>query len=127
MAFQRPQHILLVEDDEDTLSATAAMLERLGHSVRAETESLKALRAFSTEPDGFDLAIIDHGMDDLTGLELAQRFRSIRPGFPVVLYTGYFNAPSAEQLAAAHAVGKVFLKPLTLRELAEAIKETLGR
>jgi CheY-like chemotaxis protein len=43
-----------VEDDEDTLSATTAMLERVGYSVRPETESLKALRTFSEEPDLFD-------------------------------------------------------------------------
>jgi CheY-like chemotaxis protein len=66
------------------------MLERLGYSLTAETESLKALRTFSEEPDRFDLALLDHGMADVTGLEIAQRMRRIRPGFPVVVYTGYF-------------------------------------
>ena len=94
------QRILFVEDDADTLSVTIAMLERLGYRVTAETEGLKALRTFSEEPDRFDLALLDHGMADITGLELAQRFRRIRPGFPIVLYTGYFDTPSAEQVKA---------------------------
>ena len=125
MAWQKRQHILCVEDDGDTLSATIGMLERLGYSVRAETESLKALRTFSEEPDLFDLAIIDYGMADLTGLELARRFRRIRTGFPVVLYTGYFDTPSAEQVKAAGIGGRVIIKPVTTKELASALQEAL--
>jgi CheY-like chemotaxis protein len=116
---------LLVEDDEDTLSATAAMLERLGYSVRAETEGLKALRTFSEEPGLFDLALLDHGVADLTGVELARRMRRIRPGFPVVVYTGYLDTPSAEQLEAAGIGGRVVIKPATLKELADALQEAL--
>ncbi|MGD0238083.1 MAG: hypothetical protein ABSC55_26570 [Syntrophorhabdales bacterium] len=70
MASGRQKHILLVEDDEDTLSATTAMLERLGYSVRPETESLKALSTFSEEPDRFDLALLDHGRLTLEGWNL---------------------------------------------------------
>jgi CheY-like chemotaxis protein len=117
---------LLVEDDGDTLSATAAMLERLGYSVRAETEGLEALRTFSEEPDLFDLALLDHGMADLAGLELAQRMRRIRPGFPVVVYTGYLDTPSAEQMEAAGIGGRVVIKPATLRELADVLQDALG-
>ena len=122
MALQQRQHILFVEDDADTLDVTVAMLERLGYSVKAETEGLEALKAFSEAPDGFDLALLDHGMADITGLELAQRFRRIRPGFPVVVYTGYLDAPSAEQMAAAGFGGRVMLKPATMRELADALQ-----
>ena len=126
MGSKQPQHILFVEDDEDTLSATSAMLERLGYSVRAETEGLKALRRFSEEPDRFDLALLDHGMADVTGLELAERMRRIRPGFPVVVYTGYFDTPTAEQLEAAGIGGRVVVKPATMKELSDVIQDALG-
>jgi CheY-like chemotaxis protein len=126
MASQQRQHILFVEDDSDTLSVTTAMLERLGYSVRTETEGIEALKTFSEEPYRFDLALLDHGMADVTGLELAQRFRSIRPGFPVVVYTGYFDTPSAEELGAAGIGGRVVIKPVTLKELADVIQEALG-
>jgi CheY-like chemotaxis protein len=125
MASPQRRHILFVEDDADTFSATIAMLERLGYSVRAETEGLKALQTFSEEPDQFDLALLDHGMADLTGLELAQRFRSIRPGFPVVIYTGYFETPSTQQIEAAGIGGRVIIKPATMKELADALQEAL--
>jgi DNA-binding NtrC family response regulator len=66
-----------------------------------------------------------HGIADITGLELAHRMRRVRPGLPVVVYTGYFDAPTAEQLDAA-GIGEVVLKPLRLRELGAAIKGALG-
>jgi CheY-like chemotaxis protein len=117
--------ILVVEDGEDAFSATAAMVERLGHSVRGETQSLEALRAFSEAPDRFDLAILDNVMDGLTGLELARRFRRIRPGFPVMLYTGNVGKPSPEEIEAA-GIGRVVFKPLDSGELEGLIKEALA-
>jgi two-component system cell cycle sensor histidine kinase/response regulator CckA len=125
MASLQQKHILLVEDDEDALSATTAVLERVGYSVRPEKESLKALSTFSEEPYLFDLALLDHGMADITGLELARRMCAIRPGFPIVLYTGYFDGPSAEELEAACIGGKVVIKPATRKELADVIREAL--
>ena len=119
------QHILFVEDDADTRNVTTAMLERLGFRVRAEMEGLDALKAFSETPDLFDLALLDHGMADIAGLELAQRFRRIRPGFPVILYTGYFDTPSREQVEAAGIGGRVVIKPATMKELATALQEAL--
>jgi CheY-like chemotaxis protein len=65
-------------------------------------------------------------MADLAGLELAQRFRRIRRGFPVVLYTGYLDGPSAEQLEAAGIDGRVMIKPATLKELSDVLQEALG-
>ena len=58
-----------------------------------------------------------------SGLELAQRMRRIRPGFPIVLYTGYFDTPSAEQVKAAGIGGRIIIKPVTTKELAEAVQE----
>ncbi len=125
MASEQRLRILVLEDCEDTFNATSAMLERLGHRVKGETQSLEALRAFSEAPDRFDLAIFDNVMDGVTGLELAKRFRRMRPGFPIVLYTGCLDRPSAEEIEAA-GIGRVLLKPLTSGELEEVIKEALS-
>lgn len=125
MASEQRLRILVLEDCEDTFNATSAMLKRLGYSVKGNTQSLEALRAFSEEPDRFDLAILDNVMDGVTGLELAKRFRRMRPGFPVVLYTGCLDRPSAEEIEAA-GIDRVLLKPLTSGELEEVIKEALS-
>ncbi len=126
MVFGERLRILVVEDSEDTFNTTGAMLERLGHSVKGETQSLEALRAFSEAPDRFDLAIFDNVMDGLTGLELAKRFRRIRPGFPVVLYTGYSDRSPAEEIEVAATGRRAVPKPPTSEELSAVIKEALS-
>ncbi len=73
MASGRRQHTLLVEEDEDTLSVTAAMLEHPEYTARAEAESLKALRIFSEEPHAFNLAILEALMPQLSGPEPPRR------------------------------------------------------
>ncbi len=123
----KQQHILLVDDDEDALSATTAILESLGYNVRPETGSHKALRTFSEEPDLFDLALLDYRMDDPARLELAQHMRRIRAGFPVVLYAGYLDGHSTEQLQAAGIGGRVVIKPATRKELADVMRDALER
>jgi CheY-like chemotaxis protein len=125
MVFGQRLRILVVEDCEDAFNATAAMLERLGYSVRGETQSLEALRAFSEAPDRFDLAILDNVMDGVTGPELAERFGRIRPGFPVMLYAGNVGKPSPEELEAA-AIRRVVSKPPTSGELEALIKDALN-
>ena len=124
MFFGQRLRVLVVEDDGDAFNATAGMLERLCCSVNGETQSLEALRAFSEEPDRFDLAILDNVVDGVTGLELAKRFRRMRPGFPVMLYTGNAGKASPEDIEAA-GIGWVIAKPLTSGELEGLIKDAL--
>ena len=126
MALQQRKHILFVEDDADTRGATTAMLEHLGYRVSAKTQGLKALNIFSKQPYQYDLALVDHGMADMTGLELASRLRRIRPEFPVVVYTGYFDRPSSAQLKAAGMGGRIIIKPATVKELGAALQDALG-
>ncbi len=127
MPSSRQRQVLFVEDDEATISVTTTMLERLGFSVRTETESLTALKVFSEEPDQFDLAILDHKIDKvMSGLELAERFRHIRRNFPVLLYTGRYDEIRPEQLKLS-GIRLVVPKPATAYELAEALEVIFGK
>ena len=124
MAYGRRPHILYLEEDKDVQSITTIMLEHLGCSVRGETDSFKALRTFSEEPDAFNLAILETLMPQLSGLELAARFRRIRPGFPVLFYTGRANRSWARKIEAA-GFGWVVFKPLPVEKLGIAIRKAL--
>jgi len=124
MASRQGSHILLVEPDDDVMSATTKMLERLGYTVHGETRSLSALRTFSENADKFDLAIVEPLMPELTGIELAVRLGRIRRGFPVLFYAGYLDPP-LEQAIGDTGVGWAVAKPLASRELGKAVKERL--
>lgn len=117
------------------------MLEQLGYSAQAEAESLAGLRAFSDEPERFDLAIIEPAMPgqfprsarkdsppspELTGLELAVRFRRIKHGVPVLFCAKDMKPEMAEEIKAA-GFPEPILKPLTSRELDEMIRKVSSR
>ena len=55
----------------------------------AETDSLRAIEVFSARPDKFDLIITDYTMPNLTGMDLLEEVRRIRPDIPIILCTGF--------------------------------------
>jgi CheY-like chemotaxis protein len=116
---------VVVDNDEPVCAATAEMLESLGYRADCETDSLSALKVFSENPDQFDLAVIEPVLPDLTGLDLAIRFRHIRPDFPVLFYAGYVDASLSRRIEADR-FGRVSFKPFTTNELAAAIKDRLS-
>jgi CheY-like chemotaxis protein len=124
MASRQRLYVLVVDFHEDMVNATTSMLERLGYATRGETESLKALRAFSEDPTDFDLAIIEPMMPELMGVELAVRLRRIRRDFPVMFYTTCVDPPVAEAIEAA-GLRQPTLKPMGLQELESAVREAL--
>ncbi len=117
-------HILVVDNDNDVLAVTTAVLKRLGYSTQGEAMTLTALRTFSDDPDRFDLVIVEPVMPELTGVELAVRVRRIRRGCPVMLYSGYIDSDLAETIKTA-GLREAIPKPLGLWELGEAVKEAL--
>jgi len=124
MASSLPLRVLVVDNEELICDATTGMLERLGYRADRETDSLNALKNFSENPGEFDLAVIEPVLPNLSGLDLAVRFRHIRPDFPVLFYAGFVDEPLSRQIKAA-GLGKVVHKPLTLKELETTIKNRL--
>jgi CheY-like chemotaxis protein len=124
MESDLPLRVLVVDNDELVCAATTGMLELLGHRADAQTDGLSALKVFSDGPDEFDLAIIEPMLPGLMGLDLAIRFRHIRPGFPVLFYTGYVDESLSRGVQTA-SVGRVVFKPVTLNELAAAMNDGL--
>jgi CheY-like chemotaxis protein len=55
--------------------------------------------------------ITDQTMPQLTGLALAKLISRLRPGLPVILYTGYAEDLSPQQLREAGVV-KLVRKPI---------------
>ena len=69
--------------------------------------------------------ITDQTMPRMTGLELARELLAIRPGLPVVLYSGRSELLDATTVAAA-GVRRLLSKPVDARVLHEALQELLA-
>ena len=120
------ERILFVDDEIPVVEMTTSILKRMGYEVISFIDSQDALDAFANAPDDFDLVITDQTMPRITGVELSERLKAIRPDIPVLLCTGYSHVVSSEQ-AKAQGIDGYVMKPLDRRELAEAIRKALDR
>jgi PAS domain S-box-containing protein len=85
--------VLLVEDNPEVAEATRELLARMGCVVETAGNAEAALRAL--DQGEFDLVLSDIVMaGSQNGLDLARVIRERRPGFPVILATGYSEAES---------------------------------
>jgi DNA-binding NtrC family response regulator len=116
----------LVDDEEVQVQSVRNMLERLGYSVVAKTDSREVLALFQQDPRAFDLVITDQTMPGMTGGKLAEELLRIRPGLPIILCTGFSEVVDADR-AQALGVRQFLMKPFSLREMAETIRRALEK
>lgn len=80
--------ILLIDDQQDYLESTMALLEREGHQVAGVTSGEEGLALLKKEH--FDLLLVDYYMPGgMTGEEVVRELRSFNRYTQVILQTGY--------------------------------------
>jgi CheY-like chemotaxis protein len=117
----RSYAVLFVDDDPMVALGTSAMLNELGHRVVMASSGALALDVIRSGA-AIDLVITDHAMPGMTGTELAMLARELRPGLPIILATGYADAPSSAVPDMARLD-----KPYRLDTLAATIASVVGR
>ena len=118
------EKVLIVDDEEDLAIMMQSILNRQGYDVIVSTDSVEALRIFRENPD-IDLVITDQAMPKITGTQLAQEIYSISPSVPVILCTGFTEELNIEKVTYP-GIRKFFIKPFTIRNIAEGIREVLN-
>ena len=117
--------VLVVDDDRAMLEVAEEMLARLGYEPVGYDSGLTALEAFRARPERFDALLTDELMPDLSGTQLAQRIRQLRPNLPVVIASGY-GGPDLQQNAHEAGVAQVVPKPFESAHIARALSEALS-
>ena len=117
--------ILVVDDNSLFSGMLTTMLTDLGYASVPCNDPSKALRLFSSNPDRFDMAIVDEIMPDMKGTELAVELLKVKHDLPVVLLTGYGSAISLEQVRTV-GFRSVLLKPLLKGDLRILLDSVLG-
>jgi CheY-like chemotaxis protein len=110
--------VLLVDDDHLVLTTSAALLEAHGFEVTQASGGIEALKLVTQRP--FDVIVTDQMMPEMTGLQLARAIEALVPDMPIVLASGFSEAPgglprNAQRLA----------KPFRGTELLAAINHVL--
>jgi CheY-like chemotaxis protein len=118
------ERILLVDDEKLLCEVLLRMLKDLGYQTLAKSSGEKAYRAFQSQPQAFDLLLIDQTMTDMTGLELARRITRIRPDLPIILCTG-FSQTLPPGVAQSTGIQAILHKPLVRAHVATTLRRVL--
>jgi PAS domain S-box-containing protein len=116
--------ILVAEDDPFVRSSVILRIESLGYSVVAAINGNDALLKLRANPE-IDMLFTDIVMPGMSGWELAELARQVRPGLPVVYSSGYALEMLAQQ-GRAPAEAIILVKPYRKAELAERLREALS-
>ncbi len=116
--------ILYVDDDEALADMVRETLQRAGYDVATDGDTERVLKGFARDPDRYDVAILDHLMPRMKGLELAQWLLLNRRDLPILLVTGYPDLISLEEAKGA-GIREVLMKPLTRQALFAALDRAL--
>lgn len=120
------ERVLFVDDEDAAITAMKKILIRLGYTAITSNSSTDALNIFKGNPAGFDLLITDMTMPGITGLQLIKEVRAIRPDMPVILCTGYSDQID-DQKAELAGVNEFMIKPLSMQDIAGAIRRVLEK
>jgi DNA-binding response OmpR family regulator len=82
--------ILLVEDDKHDRLAFCRAFQRsqVSYEITECERAEEALKRFRTDDALFDLAVIDHGLPGISGLDLCKELLDVGVPFPLVILTG---------------------------------------
>jgi DNA-binding NtrC family response regulator len=119
-----PPRVLVVDDERSLLDTLDIVLRRSGYEVITCDDEAAALGIFREQKP--DIVLQDVRMNDIGGLELLRRFKSISPAVPVIVITAYStweNVVSAMRLGAYDFVKKPFdndaIREIVARALAQ--------
>jgi DNA-binding NtrC family response regulator len=120
------EKVLVVDDEERSVSIMKVVLERLGYNVTAMTSSIKAMELFKEDPYRYDLLLTDLIMPQLDGDKLVSEIIEIRPDMPVIITSGFTDTIINDNFKEIS--NKAFIpKPFQPQELAKTVRQVLDR
>jgi two-component system cell cycle response regulator len=107
-------YVLIVDDDESLLDIFKTALLSEGYRCETTANVESALELINKIP--FDIMITDIKMPGLTGFELTEKAKKIRPDMAVIIMTAYIEEFSYDNAIEAGA-SDFIKKPFTVKEL----------
>jgi PAS domain S-box-containing protein len=117
--------VLLVEDDANVREYMVDRLQDWGLTAHACANGADALHRLAERGRAYDIYVFDYTMPGMTGIELARQVRALHRDARPILYTGYGEELSPEEIAAA-GIREVLRKPVDIDALRTLIERALA-
>lgn len=118
------EKILLVDDEPFITDVGESLLSELGYNIQKCNHPSVALDIVDKEKDPFDLIVTDLTMPALSGYELSSELRKRGWKGKVILATGVVSKID-EGLVQESGITRVILKPCSILDLAQCIRQVL--
>lgn len=117
-----PMHALVVDDNETNCRLLSALLESFGVTTDVARSGEQAIRL--VENGSYDAALLDLHMPEMSGVETAQRLRTLRGerDLPLIAVTAALESAGDQQLRDA-GFQDMLTKPLSPVALYEAMEQ----
>jgi len=118
-----PGLILVVDDQKRQRETLVQVLEQWGHEVRQAENGQVALTMVKGEP--VDVILTDLRMPGLSGVELLEKCRDLRPDIAVIVMTAYGTIEAAVEAMRKGALD-FLTKPIDLDQMEVVVQRALG-
>jgi len=109
MSDERTVRVLVVDDERSMREFLEILLKREGYDVVSAPNGTRAVELFAEAPT--DIVLTDLKMPGMTGIEVLEQVKKLRPATEVIVFTAYQTvetAIEAMQKGAFHYVAKPF-------------------
>jgi len=116
------KRILLVDDDETTVTPFQLILESEGYQVDVATTGWQALEKMGEGE--YHVVILDIKLPDMLGIEVAKKIKMKKEDVNLIVITGYPNLTDSIK-TIDYGISDILLKPIDPDELLRTIEETI--
>jgi CheY-like chemotaxis protein len=116
--------VLVVEDQEEVREFVVQALANRGYRVLQAVDGQEALALADRHAGTIDVLLTDVVLPGMNGRELAERFKSLRPGIKLIYTSGYAQDIVANRGVLQSGIAYVH-KPYTADEIANKVGEAL--
>lgn len=118
--------ILVVEDDDGVRAYSVETLRELGYRALEAADGNAALRLIEADDQPIDLLFTDVVMPGMSGKELSEKARALRPDLKILYTSGYTRDGFLRDGKLDPDIA-LLAKPFTLQELASRLRDLIDQ
>jgi two-component system response regulator ChvI len=118
--------VMLVDDEPDILAIFKSYLTSEGYQVEAFSDSYMALQSFArSEPQHYNLLVLDIRMPTINGLQLYQRLKAVDPYIRVIFLSALEATDELVSILEGVKTADVIRKPIDRKHFIQKVKATI--